>query len=192
MGDDPDMKDGYAVDIYPVRWKPYKPQARKQLKRSGRWQSMNGYGGWDNCDEPGTVYADAPNLDALDAELSRLRAQNEALVGALEACADLAWSVDTREVQFDETVVFGKGYDFEGLDLREEIFCEGGWFMVWPAWTKWYAYGGEDGTYWRYGFATKEGAKAAVVDHIAQIYPDHPAVLARAALSQAKEGKADE
>jgi hypothetical protein len=119
-------------------------------------------------------------------QLTRLRAQNAALVEALKECADLAWSVDTREVVFDDTVVFGKGYDFEGLDLREEIFCAEGWFMVWPSATKWYAYGGSDGTFWTSGFDNKADAKSAVIRHIAIRFPNHPAVKASAALAQAE------
>jgi len=49
-GDPP--KDGgvfYGKYYSPYKWKPYKPQARKQGYPAGRWQSMNEYGGWDNA-----------------------------------------------------------------------------------------------------------------------------------------------
>ena len=34
-----------------IRFKPYKPGSR-ELRRGvkGRWQQLNMYGGWDNCD----------------------------------------------------------------------------------------------------------------------------------------------
>ena len=37
------------------RWKPYKPQAVRQLGRKGRWQKMVWHGDffkWENCDDP--------------------------------------------------------------------------------------------------------------------------------------------
>ena len=48
----PKDKDFYmrCEHIMPCRWKPYKPQARKQCYPEGRWQVMNEYGGWDNYD----------------------------------------------------------------------------------------------------------------------------------------------
>ena len=42
-------KDGSQFYIgISVRWKPYKPQARKQGYGEGRYQVMNEYGGWVN------------------------------------------------------------------------------------------------------------------------------------------------
>lgn len=43
----------YARHQSPFRFQPYKPtseQARRGIK--GRWQTMNEFGGWDNCHEP--------------------------------------------------------------------------------------------------------------------------------------------
>lgn len=37
--------------IQPCKWKEYKPQAQKQLKKKGRWMVMNEYGGWVNLDD---------------------------------------------------------------------------------------------------------------------------------------------
>lgn len=54
----PVITEGYAIDIYPVRWKPYKPGARTNKK--GRWQKMNEYGGWDNCERPVRIFANFP------------------------------------------------------------------------------------------------------------------------------------
>jgi len=40
----------YATFEMPMRWKEYKPAARRQGYPAGRWQTMNGYGGWENTD----------------------------------------------------------------------------------------------------------------------------------------------
>lgn len=32
----------------PLRWRAYKPDARRQGYPDGRWQVSNGYGGWAN------------------------------------------------------------------------------------------------------------------------------------------------
>lgn len=40
----------YARQAVPMRWKPYKPQARQQGYPDGRWQEMNEYGGWKNTE----------------------------------------------------------------------------------------------------------------------------------------------
>lgn len=60
----PCATDGYCVDIYPVRWKAYKPQGQKQMKRKGRWQRMNEYAGWDNCETPSEIWPDFPSAKA--------------------------------------------------------------------------------------------------------------------------------
>lgn len=62
---EPAVKEGYAVDVYPVRWKPYKPDGQRQMKAKGRWQRMNEYGGWENCEKPETVFADPAEIGAL-------------------------------------------------------------------------------------------------------------------------------
>lgn len=49
-------KDGtpfLAMWPHTVRWKAYRPGSPQLAKGiAGRWQKSNGYGGWDNCDEP--------------------------------------------------------------------------------------------------------------------------------------------
>lgn len=57
MSEHPKDKMFYIKTVAgPFRWKEYKPQAKKQMKREGRWQEGNEWGGWDNCDLPaGTV-----------------------------------------------------------------------------------------------------------------------------------------
>ena len=56
--------EGYAITFYPVRWKPYSPKSQ-QFKRGckGRWQKMNEYAGWDNCEPPKEVHY-SPDLYA--------------------------------------------------------------------------------------------------------------------------------
>jgi hypothetical protein len=62
---EPVVKQGYAVDIYPVRWKPYKPEGQRQMKRKGRWQRMSEYGGWENCDTPNHIFPEPPTVGTL-------------------------------------------------------------------------------------------------------------------------------
>lgn len=63
-------KDGtpfYARHQSPFRFQPYKAnseQARRGIK--GRWQTMNEYGGWDNCPEPVGDWTDHPDFPAAD------------------------------------------------------------------------------------------------------------------------------
>jgi len=77
----------------------------------------------------------------------------------------LFWE-DTRDVRLDDTMIFGIGYNFDGMEsYREEAETPLGRFMVWPAWTgpksDWALYGGNAG-YYAQGFATADEAKAAV------------------------------
>lgn len=62
----PALREGYAVAIYPVRWKAYKPDGQRQMKKKGRWQRMNEYGGWDNCERPDAVFAEPPTIEPED------------------------------------------------------------------------------------------------------------------------------
>ena len=62
---EPAVKEGYAVEVYPVRWKPYKPDGQRQMKAKGRWQRMNEYGGWWNCEKPSAVFAEPPKVGEL-------------------------------------------------------------------------------------------------------------------------------
>ena len=55
------------------------------------------------------------------------------MTSALESLFASAWMIGSCEVKFDSTVLFGKGYCFEGLEnAREEFAGELGWAVVWP------------------------------------------------------------
>ena len=97
----PAITHGYALELRPVRWLPYKPDGRRQMKQRGRWQEMNEYGGWGNCKTPNEIWpgGTAPDLisgyHAALAENARLRAERDAAwqAGAeamREAAADRA------------------------------------------------------------------------------------------------------
>ena len=46
-----------------VRWEPYKPDGRRQMRAAGRWQEQGGsgdYWSWQNCDRP--AFAHDPDL----------------------------------------------------------------------------------------------------------------------------------
>lgn len=124
----------------------------------------------------------------LEAALKVSAAQQ--MLEALQACADLAW-VETREVEFDSTIMFGHGsVDFDALDsCRQEIHSNAGSFMVWPSQiggrAKWSAYGGPDGSMWFEKFDTVEQAKDCVVRELQTICPEHPAAIARAVIAAA-------
>ena len=82
------------------------------------------------------------------------------------------WEHDDR-VRFDDTVIFGLGYDFEGLEhLRQELHTPHGSYVVWPnqlgGKKKWSAYGGNDGALMMEKFATIDDAKAWVEKEIKQ------------------------
>ena len=68
---------------------------------------------------------------------------------------------DTSDVEFDPTVMFGKGWDSFGWELREEIQCKNGRYAVWKEGKKWSAYGGYDGAMNYCGFDSEGDAKAA-------------------------------
>lgn len=61
----PEVKEGYAISIGPVRWKEYKPDGQRQMKRKGRWQAMTEYGGWGNCETPSEVWQEFPDYRAM-------------------------------------------------------------------------------------------------------------------------------
>jgi hypothetical protein len=45
-------RDGTPIASYrSVRYLPYKPDGKRQMRAEGRWQESNGYGGWENCKE---------------------------------------------------------------------------------------------------------------------------------------------
>lgn len=65
----------------------------------------------------------------------------------------LNWE-DTRNISFDSTVMFGIGYDFDGLDLfRLEAKGPNGNYLTWPSGRKWSLYRDSDGAlaFERYG-----------------------------------------
>lgn len=46
--------------VVSVRWEPYKPDGRRQMKAKGRWQEQVGSGDywrWNNCDRPSALRA---------------------------------------------------------------------------------------------------------------------------------------
>lgn len=79
----PAKTEGYAFSFSPVKWKPYKPNSEQFRKgRKGRWQEMNEYGGWHNCDAPSVILDEPLELaDALrkiadlEAQIAELRTQ---------------------------------------------------------------------------------------------------------------------
>lgn len=76
----PEVMEGYCIEIYPVKFKPYKPDGQRQMKKLGRWQRMNEYAGWTNCAEtPTEVWTDFPDLRALLSERDALAARVERL-----------------------------------------------------------------------------------------------------------------
>jgi hypothetical protein len=46
-----------------VRYMPYKPDGRRQMKADGRWQEWNGYG-WRYCEDEPTEYMSIPSPPA--------------------------------------------------------------------------------------------------------------------------------
>jgi len=65
MAETPKIKEGYILDFYHVRWRPYKPDGKRQMKRAGRWQRMNDYGGYENCDAPGRLLQEPVDLEQM-------------------------------------------------------------------------------------------------------------------------------
>ena len=85
--------EGYAFEMRPVRWKPYKPQGAKQTGRPGRWQELNEYGGWENCETPGELHdgpemVPASRLTEAQAEIERLRDALQAIAGPTAMAMD--------------------------------------------------------------------------------------------------------
>ena len=80
---------GHTFDYY--RWLQYKPQHRKQSKKLGRWQKMNGRGGFDNCEAPGLLYPDPIPVAELVEENRKLQ---EALIHCGHEIGKLRSQVD--------------------------------------------------------------------------------------------------
>lgn len=119
-------------------------------------------------------------------DVRRLESLNAELLEALEEAVDLAWIVDSHQVQFDPTVVFSQFYDFSGLDgVRRIEFYGQHSCIVWPG-SKWSAYCTYDGSMWFEKFDTAAEAKEACMRLLDQVLPDHPAMRARAAIAKAK------
>jgi len=77
----------------------------------------------------------------------------------------LEWR-DGKTISFDQTMLFGHGYDFQGLELLvEEADTALGKFVIWPdrlgSGKLWALYGGSDGLF-QQGFRTCDDAKAEV------------------------------
>ena len=68
-----------------VRWEPYKPDGRRQMKAKGRWQEQVGCGDywrWQNCDRP--AFAHDPDPMSHPVVEQMLEALHQC-VGALKA-----------------------------------------------------------------------------------------------------------
>ena len=81
---EPDIREGYVLLGGPVKWMPYKPQGAKHTKRKGRWQAMNEYGGWDNCETPAQIWSGFISYEEMAAHIIAL----EARVKTAEELAD--------------------------------------------------------------------------------------------------------
>ena len=72
----------------------------------------------------------------------------------------LEWA-DTRTIVFDDTVIFGHGWDSFGCaQLRQEAHIPGASYLIWPENGKWSLYDTSDGGLCYCRFATEEEAKA--------------------------------
>lgn len=136
------------------------------------------------------LYSDYPSeSNPADQELlanARLIAAAPELLEALEEAVDLAWIVDSHQVHFDPTVVFGQFYDFSSLDgVRRIEFYGRHSCIVWPG-SKWSAYCTYEGSMWFEKFDTAAEAKEACMRLLDKVLPDHPAMRARAAIAKAK------
>jgi len=121
---------------------------------------------------PSTIYAWPSDVTPLCGSWAQTRYPEDAepfirrdapeLVALVEAMKPIVWE-DTREVSFDDTVMWGVGYDFDPWELcREEADTSDGRFAVWkcPA-HGWSYYGGSQGSH-KGSFADQAEAKDAV------------------------------
>ena len=91
----PEVTEGYAVSVYPVRWKSYKPDHTRRTGQKGRWQRMTEYCGWENCREAPTVVQSGPEifnaapdmLEALERNITNFKGQRADLDFARAAIA---------------------------------------------------------------------------------------------------------
>jgi len=82
---EPDIREGYVLVGGPVKWMPYKPQGAKHTKRKGRWQAMNEYGGWDNCETPAQIWSGFISYEEMAAHIIAQREQIAALEARVKA-----------------------------------------------------------------------------------------------------------
>lgn len=87
---------------------------------------------------------------------------------------DTAWEEGSDEVNFDSTIVFGKGYDFEPLECLAVQACfERTSFLAWPdrfgPGKKWSLYSTHYGVMWFERFADLEAAKEAAYRELQSI-----------------------
>jgi len=81
---------GHDHRIVVVRWEPYKPDVRRQMKRNGRWQEMVtnvDFHRWQNCNRPDRLMI-AGEVDAVKAENNRLRAALQPFADRLDVVED--------------------------------------------------------------------------------------------------------
>lgn len=109
------------------------------------------------------------------------------LLEALELASAALWE-DTREVRFDDTVMFGHGYDWDGWEsLRDEMHTRAaGSFAIWPEGGQWHAYGTDQGRYWGGCGKSCDSARKVILRHLCKVEPDHPAAKAYLAIAKAK------
>lgn len=112
------------------------------------------------------------------------------LLEALQGAVDMAWAQDSHEVEFDGSVMFGPGYNFDGVDGHErEEFLGAISCIVWPSGglgpRVWSAYTTHEGYMWFERFVSAADAKEVCMRILDRVLPDHPAMKARAAIAKA-------
>lgn len=96
-------------------------------------------------------------IHAMEQEITLAR-----LEGRAEAFA-LMWRSGTTDVKIDRSVLFGRGYDFFGLEsLRQELVSDKFGYLIWPDNQKWSAYCDVDGGLMFDKFGSECEAKAWV------------------------------
>lgn len=114
--------EGYAITFYPVRWKPYSPKSQ-QFKRGckGRWQKMNEYAGWDNCEPPKEVHY-SPDLYAELAtqavKIAELKAERDQAVEEAQGSDEVLLQY-VAQVKEHEATIAAQAAEIERL--REAI-----------------------------------------------------------------------